>query len=41
VVCAWSPTPFYAVGQAYADFAQVTDDEVRRSFNARGGAGRS
>lgn len=41
VVCAWSPTPFYAVGQAYTDFAQVSDDEVRRSFNARGGAGRS
>jgi predicted phosphoribosyltransferase len=35
------PEPFYAVGQAYADFGQVTDDEVRRSFNARGGGTRS
>jgi predicted phosphoribosyltransferase len=23
------PSPFYAVGQAYADFSQTTDDEVR------------
>lgn len=41
VVCGRLPEPFYAVGQGYADFAQVTDDEVRRSFNARGGSARS
>ena len=29
VVCARMPTAFEAVGQAYADFHQVTDDEVR------------
>jgi predicted phosphoribosyltransferase len=28
VVCFYTPTPFYAVGQAYADFAQTTDEEV-------------
>jgi putative phosphoribosyl transferase len=29
VVCATSPAGFEAVGQVYADFHQVTDDEVR------------
>jgi len=29
VVCAQTPDPFYAVGQAYARFEQTTDDEVR------------
>lgn len=29
VVCGETPFPFYAVGQAYADFTQTTDDEVR------------
>jgi predicted phosphoribosyltransferase len=29
MVCATVPEPFIAVGAAYADFAQVTDDEVR------------
>ncbi len=29
VVCALTPEPFYAVGQWYGDFAQVSDDEVR------------
>ena len=29
VVCWTTPEPFYAVGAAYADFAQVSDDEVR------------
>lgn len=29
VVCAVTPTPFYAVGAWYEDFAQTTDDEVR------------
>jgi putative phosphoribosyl transferase len=28
VVCLWSPEPFFAVGQAYADFSQTGDDEV-------------
>lgn len=30
VVCAATPTPFYAVGQWYAVFDQTDDDEVRR-----------
>jgi predicted phosphoribosyltransferase len=30
VVCATTPSPFFAVGQSYYDFAQTTDDEVRR-----------
>jgi len=30
VVCATTPSPFFAVGQAYYDFSQTTDDEVRR-----------
>ncbi|CAI8869309.1 phosphoribosyltransferase [Methylocaldum szegediense] len=29
VVCLTTPTPFFAVGQAYRDFSQTTDDEVR------------
>ncbi|MBO0680566.1 phosphoribosyltransferase [Mycolicibacterium sp. S2-37] len=29
VVCATTPTSFEAVGQVFADFHQVTDDEVR------------
>jgi putative phosphoribosyl transferase len=29
VVCQATPEPFYAVGQWYEDFHQVTDDEVR------------
>jgi putative phosphoribosyl transferase len=29
VVCATTPEPFEAVGQVYADFHQVSDDEVR------------
>lgn len=29
VVCAWSPEPFFAVGQGYHDFRQTEDDEVR------------
>jgi erythromycin esterase-like protein/predicted phosphoribosyltransferase len=28
VVCATTPSPFFAVGQAYWSFAQTTDDEV-------------
>jgi putative phosphoribosyl transferase len=30
VVCPLTPEPFVAVGQAYVDFEQVSDDEVRR-----------
>ncbi|HZX09092.1 phosphoribosyltransferase [Kribbella sp.] len=30
VVCAWFPHYFSAVGQAYHDFSEVTDDEVRQ-----------
>jgi putative phosphoribosyl transferase len=30
VVCPRTPQPFIAVGQAYDDFEQVSDDEVRR-----------
>jgi erythromycin esterase-like protein/predicted phosphoribosyltransferase len=29
VVCATTPAPFFAVGQSYWDFEQVSDDEVR------------
>ena len=29
VVCALSPEPFFAVGGSYADFTQITDEEVR------------
>ncbi len=29
VICAVTPEPFFAVGQAYWDFTQTTDDEVR------------
>lgn len=29
VVCAVTPTPFHSVGAWYADFAQITDAEVR------------
>ena len=30
VVCATTPSPFFAVGQSYWDFSQVEDGEVRR-----------
>ena len=29
VVCAVTPEPFFAVGQSYQDFSQLTDQEVR------------
>ena len=35
VVCLLSPPSFRAVGQAYGDFAQTTDDEVRRALAGR------
>lgn len=45
VVCASTPTPFYAVGQGYVDFGQTSDDEVRAALAGRpggpGGPGRS
>ncbi len=28
VICLETPEPFYAVGQAYLDFVQVSDEEV-------------
>ena len=34
VVCAGTPSPFTAVGAAYWDFAQVTDEEVRDLLRA-------
>ena len=30
LVCPWYPTTFLGVGQAYLDFTQTSDDEVRR-----------
>jgi putative phosphoribosyl transferase len=30
LVCPWNPPTFMGVGQAYLDFAQTEDDEVRR-----------
>jgi predicted phosphoribosyltransferase len=29
IICLASPDPFYAVGQAYRDFSQIRDEEVR------------
>jgi putative phosphoribosyl transferase len=29
VVCAFTPEPFFGVGQFYEDFSQKTDEEVR------------
>ncbi|MET9019205.1 erythromycin esterase family protein [Actinopolymorpha sp. NPDC004070] len=34
VVCATTPTPFFAVGQSYWDFTQTTDEEVRDLLRA-------
>jgi putative phosphoribosyl transferase len=34
VVCAWMPQRFVAVGQAYVDFTQTSDDEVRAALTA-------
>ncbi len=33
VVCVWTPEPFYAVGQAYVDFAAVTDEQMRAALH--------
>ena len=39
-VCAYTPEDFYAVGQWYVDFSEVTDDEIRDLLEraARGNA---
>jgi len=34
VVCATTPSPFFAVGQSYWDFTQTTDEEVRDLLRA-------
>lgn len=39
VVCLDVPESFYAVGQFYADFAQVSDDEVVALLSSRNGDG--
>jgi len=39
VVCASSPEPFLAVGQAYRNFEQTTDEEVRDLLRAARSAG--
>jgi putative phosphoribosyl transferase len=36
VVCAWTPRPFYAVGQAYRDFAATSTEEVTRALHPAG-----
>jgi predicted phosphoribosyltransferase len=41
VVCATTPSPFFAVGQAYWSFDQTTDDEVRDLLRAASAAPRS
>ncbi|MBV9286162.1 MAG: phosphoribosyltransferase [Acidimicrobiia bacterium] len=37
VVVLAAPSAFFAVGEFYADFRQVTDDEVRELLRSRGG----
>lgn len=39
VICGWTPEPFYAVGQAYRDFRQTSDDEVRTALAGAAGSG--
>jgi putative phosphoribosyl transferase len=41
VVCLATPTPFWAVGQWYVRFDQVSDGEVRDLLAAHAGAGRA
>lgn len=36
VVCVTVPDPFWAVGQAYVDFTQTSDEEVRRLLQSEG-----
>lgn len=38
VVCATTPSPFFAVGQSYWDFTQITDEEVRDLLRAAASA---
>jgi putative phosphoribosyl transferase len=37
IVCLATPEQFYAVGQFYRDFSQITDQEVMRLLRPRGG----
>jgi predicted phosphoribosyltransferase len=39
VICARMPRNLLAVGMWYLDFAQTTDDEVRRLLQSAAGAG--
>src|SRR5258708_6492501 len=41
VVCATTPSPFFAVGASYWDFTQVTDEEVRDLLGAAAQAPRA
>ena len=34
MVCAWAPEPFFAVGNWYDDFSQISDEEVRHLLRA-------
>jgi putative phosphoribosyl transferase len=36
VVCPHAPEPYFAVGQWYVDFHQVSDEEVRRMLGVGG-----
>jgi hypothetical protein len=38
VVCATTPSPFFAVGESYWDFCQATDEEVRDLLRAAPGS---
>src|SRR3981081_3079853 len=38
VICATTPSPFFAVGQSYWDFSEVTDEEVRQLLRDAAGA---
>ena len=38
VVCATTPSPFFAVGESYWDFTQMTDEEVRDLLRAAPGS---
>ena len=38
VVCATTPSPFFAVGESYWDFSQTTDEEVRDLLRAAPGS---
>jgi erythromycin esterase-like protein len=38
VVCATTPSPFFAVGQSYWDFSEVSDEEVQKLLRDAAGA---